>query len=116
MRELRRAGSLGAVLLLLATTLLLAGCGSGPEEYRVVVPAGTAERIAAGEDVQLIDTEIDLSVGDSIVIVNQDTELHQVGPFPVRAGETFDHTFSTPGTFEGVCSLHPDNAVVITVT
>ncbi|MEZ5136344.1 MAG: hypothetical protein R2699_15135 [Acidimicrobiales bacterium] len=109
------AGALALVAIVVGV-IAFAGGSKEPFEYKVVVPVGTAERIAGGEEVTLIDAQIDLAVGDRIVIDNQDDEVHQVGPFPVRPGETFEHTFTAPGRFEGLCTLHPDDAVVITIT
>lgn len=112
-------GIVAGVLALVAVVvgvIALAGGSKEPFEYKVVVPAGTADRIAGGEEVTLIDAQIDLEVGDRIVIDNQDDEIHQVGPFPVRPGETFEHTFNTPTRYEDLCTLHPDGAVVITIS
>ena len=86
-----------------------------PQEYRVTVPAGTGERIAKGETVELIPRDLDLSVGDTMIIVNQDSRNHTVGPFAVRAGETLTYTFSNAGVFKGACSVHPSGEVTITV-
>ena len=110
-------GAIGVGMALVVAIILLAATGSSePTGYRVVVPEGTGARIADGESVDLIDADLRLAVGDRLVIENRDDQLHQVGPFPVRAGETFDHQFRSPGIFEGECSIHPDNRVVITVS
>jgi plastocyanin len=87
-----------------------------PQEYRVVVPAGTGARIDSGEAVELIPRDLALSVGDTMVIENQDARNHTVGPFAVRAGETLDYTFSSSGIFKGACTVHPSGEVTITVT
>ncbi len=110
------AGVLALVAVVVGVVALAGSSTKEPFEYKVVVPVGTAGRIASGEEVTLIDAQIDLAVGDRIVIDNQDDEVHQVGPFPVRPGERFEHTFNAPARFEGLCTLHPDDAVVITVT
>jgi len=86
-----------------------------PQEYKVTVPAGTGERIAKGEQVELIPRDLDLSVGDTMIIENQDNRNHTVGPFAVRSGETLTYTFSNAGVFKGACSVHPSGEVTITV-
>ena len=97
--------------------LLLGGDDdTGPTEYVVEVPAGTGGRIARGEQVELIPAEVDLSVGDTIVIANADDQLHEVGPFSVRAGETLRYTFDRAGTYLGNCTVHPSGKVEIIVT
>ena len=87
-----------------------------PQEYKVTVPAGTGERIAKGEQIELIPRDLGLSVGDTMIIENQDDRNHTVGPFAVRAGETLTYTFSNAGVFKGACSVHPSGEVTITVT
>lgn len=81
-----------------------------------VIPAGTGDAIDAGEPVDILPERIALDVGDVIEIVNDDERNHLVGPFFVRAGETFRHRFSSPGEFEGECSVHPSGRVVVVVT
>ncbi len=89
---------------------------AGPVEYVVDVPVGTAGRIARGEPVELIPAEVELSVGDTIVIKNADDQVHEVGPFSVRAGETLRYTFDRAGTYLGNCTVHPSGKVEIVVT
>ena len=87
--------------------LLLGGDDPDAIEYVVEVPAGPGRRIANGETVELIPAEVELSVGDTIVIANADDQLHEVGPFSVRAGETLRYTFDRAGTYLGNCTVHP---------
>ena len=55
------------------------------------------------------------NVGDTIRIENQDDRGHTVGPFFVGANETLTQRFSTPGEFEGVCTVHPSGQLVLIV-
>lgn len=80
-----------------------------------VIPAGTADRIAAGEDIEIIPTELVVHVGDAIRIVNQDTANHVVGVFYVAAGETLTQRFQSEGELEGSCSVHPSGAFTLRV-
>lgn len=106
-----------AVGALVGGLLLLGGDDdTGPVEYVVDVPAGTGARISRGEKVELIPSQVDLSVGDTIVIANADDQLHEVGPFSVRAGETLRYTFDRAGTYVGNCTVHPSGTVEIVVT
>ena len=85
-------------------------------DYVIVVPAGTGSRMDAGEQPALIPAELDLALGQRLVIRNEDDRMHLVGPFAVRAGEELVHQFRERGTFIGECTLHPDGAVTIRVT
>ncbi len=91
------------------------GEGGGPNVYTYVVPAGTGQRLQAGEQVLIIPAELQLAVGDRIVVVNHDDRTHAVGPFSVRAGETIGHTFSEAGDFTGICTVHPYGKIEIHV-
>lgn len=75
-------------------------------EYDYVVPAGTAERIDDGEQVDLVPRELTVRVGESIRIVNDDVEGHVVGVFYVGAGETLTKRFTAPGELSGSCTVH----------
>ncbi len=107
----------------------LAGCGdddpaqpatevvSGSEtatlEY--VIPAGAGEALDAGTPLEILPAELEVNVGDTIRIENQDDRGHTVGPFFVGANETLTQRFSTPGEFEGVCTVHPSGQLVLVV-
>ncbi|MEZ5296649.1 MAG: hypothetical protein R2697_10390 [Ilumatobacteraceae bacterium] len=80
-----------------------------------VIPAGTADRIAAGEEVEIVPQELVMHVGDSIRIVNEDDVGHVVGVFYVGAGETLTQRFDTPGELSGECSVHPSGSFTLRV-
>lgn len=107
---------LGLVLLASAATLLLAiqSQGSG-QPLQIEVAAGTAERLAAGEPVELLPPTLEMDVGDRLEIVNEDHVTHQVGPYTVAPGQTLRQSFTSPGTLEGACTLHPSGAIRIVV-
>jgi hypothetical protein len=60
----------------------------GPQTIQLVIPAGTAEKIAAGEPVPSIPEEMVFVIGDTLEVVNQDSVSHQLGPIWVPAGST----------------------------
>lgn len=59
-----------------------------PETIQLVIPAGTALKVAAGEPVPAIPDEMVFVVGDVLEVVNQDSVSHQLGPIWVPAGVT----------------------------
>jgi plastocyanin len=85
------------------------------DELIVVVPAGTGERIDAGEAIELLPRTLDVSVGDRLEIRNLDDRVHEVGPYTVAAGQTLRQAFTSPGVLEGACTLHPSGAITIRV-
>jgi hypothetical protein len=118
-----------AALLLIAG----AGCGSdgggsatplsatpvstipGPYDHNFTIPLGTADKIAAGDDVDVMPTSLDAKVGETIRIVNDDVESHTVGTFYVLAGTTLTYRFTAAGVFEGACSADPGGEFLLTV-
>jgi plastocyanin len=115
---------LGLALLLAAVAYLVASDQASqdpaaspaePASFGVVIPKGLGKRIASGYHYFLIPEDLQLHVGDSLVVVNDDTQVHEVGPFFVRPGETLTHTFTEPGTFIGACTFHPVGQVKIEI-
>jgi plastocyanin len=107
---------LGLLAVAGATLLVVALTGSlRTEEIIVEVPAGTAARLEAGEPVQLLPRTLQVAVGDRLRVVNHDDVTHEVGPYTVLPGQTLEQTFTSPGTLEGLCTLHPSGAITIEV-
>lgn len=48
---------------------------------------------------------LELEPGDSLVIHNTDTILHELAGIAIRPGETVLHSFHERGTFSGDCSV-----------
>ncbi|UCD99338.1 MAG: hypothetical protein JSV42_01025 [Chloroflexota bacterium] len=51
-----------------------------PEQIELVIPPGTAEKVATGEEVPTIPDEMTFVLGDTLVVKNEDTVDHQLGP------------------------------------
>lgn len=107
------------VALLAVPAIALVGLAASSalrsETIVVDVPPGTAERLAAGERVELLPRTLQVSVGDRLEIHNRDEVVHQVGPYDVAAGQSLAQTFTTPGTLEGLCTLHESGQVTIVI-
>jgi plastocyanin len=84
-------------------------------EFDYVIPPGTADRIAAGEEVEIVPQELVMNVGESIRIVNDDEVGHIVGVFYVGAGETLTQRFDSAGELSGECSVHPSGSFTLRV-
>jgi len=84
-------------------------------DYEYLIPAGTGDRIEAGELVEILPAQLDVNVGEVIRIVNEDSRGHFVGIFYVGVGETVTQRFASPGEFQGACSVHPSGELTLTV-
>ena len=89
--------------------------GSRPVTHEYVIPFGTAQRIEGGELIAIVPQRLDVKVGDTIRIRNDDAFGAQVGIFHVGAGETVTMRFTTPGTLTGACDVHPSGEFTIRV-
>ena len=90
--------------------------GTGSATYEFTIPAGAGEALDAGEPLEILPGTLDASVGETIEIVNLDDRGHNVGPWFVGANETMRQEFTSAGTFEGVCTVHPSGELVLNVT
>ena len=86
-----------------------------PADYDYVIPVGTGERIDAGERIDILPAELQVTVGESIRITNEDTRGHVVGVFYVGAGETLTQSFTAPGVLTGECTVHSSGVFTLTV-
>ena len=78
-----------------------------------VIPAGTA----VGQTSVAFPDEIVLTVGikDTIVIENQDDELHLFGPFVVAPHSIVTKRFKAPVVYQGACTFHQDQQMTLAV-
>lgn len=84
-------------------------------QHEYLIPPGTAERIAAGEAIEIVPAELVVEVGDALRIVNEDSADHIVGVFFVAAGETLTQRFNSVAVLEGECSVHPSGSFTLRV-
>lgn len=86
-----------------------------PQEIELVIPAGTAERVAAGEPVPSIPDEMVFVLGDTLVVDNQDVVGHQLGPLLVPPGAKASLALEQPSKFAYQCSFQPTRYLGIDV-
>ncbi|MFP5489398.1 MAG: hypothetical protein ACLGHQ_13970 [Acidimicrobiia bacterium] len=84
-------------------------------QHDFLIPLGTADRIDAGERIEIVPAELVVEVGDALRIVNEDDTDHIVGVFFVAAGETLTQRFNRPAVLEGECSVHPSGAFTLRI-
>jgi hypothetical protein len=75
-----------------------------PKTVQLVIPAGTADRIEAGEQVLDIE-EMQFVLGDVLEVVNHDSASHQLGPVWVPPGSTGKLVMEQADKFAYSCSF-----------
>ncbi|GAB4503488.1 MAG: hypothetical protein Fur0043_04800 [Anaerolineales bacterium] len=78
-----------------------------PQRIELVIPPGSAERIAQGEAPPDIPEEMTFVVGDTLVVINQDSADHQLGPLWIPAGATASLNLDSEQNYALECSFQP---------
>lgn len=84
-------------------------------DYDYVIPAGTKARLDIGQRFEIMPAVLEVEVGDTIRIVNEDVTGANVGIFWVPAGKTVTMEFTTPGALSGSCDVPPNGVITIIV-
>jgi len=90
--------------------------GTDTATYEFEVPFGTGNRLDGGEVIELMPSELNVKVGESIRIANRDIRDYMIGPFFVTAGQTLAMKFTHPGELSGICVVGAGGRFVINVT
>lgn len=103
------------VTTLIALATLTAGAEGGTRRELVIEP-GTAARIAAGENPELVPAAWTLYDGDTLVLHNQDEVTHQLADWIVAPGATREIVLSADAAPSSLlCTLHPAGKVTLEV-
>lgn len=110
-------GLLVAAVIMVGGTIGLARIVGEPAgEVRLIdIPDGTAARLAAGEDVDIVPENLNLRLRDTLVLVNHDSVTHSIGPYRVAAGQRLETEMSKAATMEASCSLHPSGSITLEI-
>jgi hypothetical protein len=76
-----------------------------PQAVELVIPAGTSARVAQGESV--LPQDMAFVVGDTLVVRNQDSVAHTLGPLYVPPGTSASLTLDKVGNLAYACSFQP---------
>ncbi len=89
--------------------------GSDSATYEYVIPEGAGEALDSGNPLSILPGSLTTTVGQTIRIVNEDSRGHSVGPWFVSANATLRQEFTTPGSYEGLCTVHPSGEFILQV-
>src|ERR1700690_4341726 len=78
-----------------------------PQEVLLIIPAGTAQRVAQGQQPPSIPQNMTFVVGDTLVVKNEDSVQHQLGPLWIPAGSSASMKLTTDQKYAFQCSFVP---------
>ena len=80
-----------------------------PEEITLVIPNGTSEQVARGEQPPSIPENMSFVVGDILVIRNEDVVDHKLGQLWIPANSSAQLSLDQEQNFAYECSFQPGN-------
>lgn len=86
-----------------------------PQTVTLVIPPGTAQRVAAGGSEPGIPAEMIFVVGDMLEVKNEDSVDHQLGPIWVPPGTTGSLVMKEVNNLVYSCSFQPSRYLGIDV-
>jgi hypothetical protein len=86
-----------------------------PREITLVIPKGTAEQVARGEQPPSIPENMLFVVGDTLIVKNEDSVDHKLGPLWIPANTSAQLPLATEESFAFECSFQPGNYLGIDV-
>jgi hypothetical protein len=78
-----------------------------PKEITLIIPDGTAEQVARGEQPPGIPASMNFVVGDTLIVQNQDTTDHQLGPLWIPASSSAQLSLDKVESLAVECSFQP---------
>ena len=95
--------------------LYLRETARAPKEITLVIPNGTAEQVARGEQPPSIPENMLFVVGDTLIVKNEDSVDHKLGPLWIPANTSAELPLATEDSFAFECSFQPGKYLGIDV-
>jgi len=113
----RLALLVAAALAAAALWAMFAPLPGGSRDQLFEIPAGTYARRAAGDKVEILPSEIRLTLGvkDVLVLRNLDTVPQTFGPVLIMPGQSFRLPFNQASDYQFECTAHASGRMRIVV-
>ena len=98
-------GLLLGVVIAEISFLLLHETARAPQEITLVIPKGTAEQVARGEQPPTIPENMVFVVGDTLLVHNEDIVDHKLGPLFIPAKSSAHLSLDTEESLAYECSF-----------
>ena len=89
--------------------------GRAPQRIELLIPAGTADKLARGEAQQAIPESMVFVSGDTLVVKNEDSTTHTLGPLLIPAGTTASLNLDQAENLALSCSFQPTQYIGLDV-
>jgi hypothetical protein len=80
-----------------------------PRQIVLTIPAGTADQVARGEQPPSIPQDMTFVVGDRLVVQNDDSVDHKLGPLWIPANSSAQLSMDQEESLAYECSFQPGN-------
>jgi len=97
------------------TFIFLKESARAPDTIILTIPAGTAESVAQGEQPPSLPDNMTVVVGDSLIVRNQDSVDHQLGPLWIPSGAEANLRLGTVASLAYECSFQTSSYMGIDV-
>jgi len=108
-------GLLSGLALNEVAYVLLHETSRAPKVIEIVIPNGTAEQVARGEAPPTIPDSMYFVVGDTLVVKNNDSANHELGPLWIPAGTSASLSLNDAQSYAYSCSFQPLQTFGLTV-
>jgi hypothetical protein len=98
---------LAGVLISEVPFLFLQETARPPREIILTIPPGTSEQVARGEQPPSIPVNMTFVVGDTLVVKNEDSVDHKLGPLWIPANSSAQLSLDQEESFAYECTFQP---------
>ena len=78
-----------------------------PQEVVLTIPLGTADQVARGEQPPSIPSDMTFVVGDTLIVKNQDSVDHKLGPMWIPANSSAQLSLNNEESLAYECTFQP---------
>ena len=86
-----------------------------PQVVELNIPAGTAGRVALGQSDPALPSDMFFVVGDTLMVNNLDSVVHQLGPLFIPSGSSASLKLDTEQDYAFACSFTPSKYIGLNV-
>lgn len=86
-----------------------------PQIVKLTIPPGTAQKVSLGESDPTLPASMYFVVGDTLLVNNMDSVVHQLGPLFIPSGSSASMKLDTEQDYAFTCSFIPSKYIGLNV-